>query len=177
VFLYLAIAWVAAYLVVTHVEGMKPKPWLRGRERSVLYGLWSVESMALDGKDVEMTDATRWRDFAIDGASLAWARELSGKRRDFEFKLDEAAGLAQVKEQGAGGDAAAWTCERGTKWVKGDAQLLLHNEDRGKPVDVERRSLVLKGKWGSHDLELHAVEKAFRLKTGFRLRQELPDFW
>ena len=28
-----------------------------------------------------------------------------------------------------------------------------------------------------HDLELHTVEKVFRLQTGFRLRQELPDFW
>ena len=26
-------------------------------------------------------------------------------------------------------------------------------------------------------LELHAVEKKFRLQTEFRLRQELPDFW
>ena len=25
--------------------------------------------------------------------------------------------------------------------------------------------------------ELHTVEKRFRLLTGFRLRQELPDFW
>ena len=57
------------------------------------------------------------------------------------------------------------------------APLLLRNEDRGKQVDVERRSLVLKGTWDGHALELHTVEKRFRLQTGFRLRQELPDFW
>jgi hypothetical protein len=61
--------------------------------------------------------------------------------------------------------------------VKGDPPLLLRNADRGKPVDVERRSLVLSGKWNGHDLELKTVEKVFRLQTGFRLRQELPDFW
>ena len=75
------------------------------------------------------------------------------------------------------GDPAPWTCERGDKLVKGDPPLLLRNEERGKPVDVERRSLVLKGRWDGHDLELHAVEKSFRLLAPFRLRQELPDFW
>lgn len=173
----LGMAWVAVYLVQTTVQGMKPKPWLKGRERSALYGLWTVESMALDGKDVPITDATRWRDFAIDRGTVAWARELTGKRHYFEFKLDDSARTAQVKERDAAGDPASWTCTRGTKVVKGDAPLLLHNEDRGKQVDVERRSLVLLGNWHGHDLELRTVEKVFRLKTRFRLRQELPDFW
>ena len=110
-------------------------------------------------------------------ASLAWARELTGKRHYFEFKWDEATGVAQVKQRDSTGDPTPWTCECGSKVVKGDAPLLLRNEDRGKQVDVERRSVVLKGKWQERDLELHAVEKVFRLQTGFRLRQELPDFW
>jgi hypothetical protein len=173
----LGVAWVAIHLVVTHLQGMKPRSWLVGRERSALYGLWTVESMSVDGKEVPGSDASRWRDFAIDRGTLAWCRELSGKRHYFEFKWDEAAAAAQVKERGATGDAAPWTSERGTKVVKGDPPLLLRNEDRGKPVDVERRSLVLKGRWDGHDLELHTVEKKFRLETGFRLRQELPDFW
>ena len=177
VLLGLGIAWVAIYLVETHLQGIKPKPWARDIERSALYGLWTVESMALDGKEVPSTDATRWRDFAVDRGSTAWTRELNGKRHFFEFKWDEAAGTAQVKERSATGDAETWTCERGRKVVKGDAPLLLRNEDRGKRVDVERRSLVLKGKWDGHALELHTVEKLFRLQTGFRLRQELPDFW
>ena len=177
VLLWLGIAWVAAFLVETHVNGMKPRPWLKGYERSALYGLWTVESMSLDGKEVPIGDAMRWRDFAIDRGTMAWTRELTGKRHYFEFKWDEAAGIAQVKERGAAGDAAPWTCERGKKVVKGDATQLLLEKDRGKQVDVERRSLVLKGKWDGHDLELHTVEKVFRLQTGFRLRQELPDFW
>ncbi len=177
VLLGLGIAWVAAYLAETHMEGMQPKPWLQGSERSALYGLWTVETMSLDGQEVPGTDATRWRDFAIDRGSLAWARELTGTRHYFEFKWDEATGVAQVKQRGSTGDPVPWTCEHGSKVVKGDAPLLLRNEDRGKQVDVERRSLVLKGKWQDRDLELHVVEKVFRLKTGFRLRQELPDFW
>jgi topoisomerase IA-like protein len=133
--------------------------------------------MTLDGEEVPTSDASRWRDFAVDRGSMAWARELSGKRHYFEFKLDEATGIAQVKARGAVGDAAPWTCECGEKIVKGDPPLLLHNEDRGKTIDVQRRSLVLKGQWDGHDLELRTTEKLFRLQTEFRLRQELPDFW
>jgi hypothetical protein len=156
---------------------MEPKPWLKNRERPALYGLWTVESMLVDGQDVPTTDATRWRYFAIDRGSMAWSCELTGKRHYFEFKWDDTTGIAQVKERGSAADPSPWTCERGLKVVKGDPPLLLYNEDRGKLVDVERRSLVIKGKWDTHDLELHTVEKLFRLQTGFRLRQELPDFW
>ena len=177
VLLGLGILWVAVYLVETHVGGVGEPSWLKEHGRPALYGLWTVESMSLDGQEVPMTDATRWRDFAIDRKPAAWSRELSGKRHAFEFDLDEASGIAQVKERGSTGDASAWTCERGEKTVKGDPPLLLRNEDRGKPVDVERTSLVIKGKWDGHDLELHTIQKVFRLQTGFRLRQELPDFW
>jgi len=178
VLLGLGVAWVSVYMVETHVQGMKPRARDKGRERSALYGLWTVESMTLDGKVVPMTDATRWRDFAIDRGTLAWTRELNGRRRFFYFTWDPATDVAQVKERSAsGGETVTWMCERGKKTVKGDPPLLLRNADRGKPVDVERRFLVFRGKWNGHDLELKTVEKVFRLQTGFRLRQELPDFW
>lgn len=175
--LVLGIACVAAHLVVTHLNGVQPKPWLEGFERSALYGLWTVDSMTLDGEEVPSTDATRWRDFAVDRGPRAWAREQTGKRHYFDFTWDESTGVAQVKVRETEGDPAPWTCELGEKMVKGDAPYLLRNEDRGKPVDVSRRSLVIRGRWEDRDLELHAVEKLFRLQTGFRLRQELPDFW
>jgi hypothetical protein len=177
VLLGLGILWVSVYIVETHVRGVEEPSWFKEHGRSALYGLWTVESMSLDGQEIPMTDATRWRDLAIDRNPLAWSRELSGKRHYFDFKWDEASGLAQVKERGSTGDASAWTCERGVKMVKGDPPLLLRNEERGKPVDVQRKSLVIKGTWDGHDLELHTIEKVFRLQTGFRLRQELPDFW
>jgi len=183
--------WVVATLVVTHFQ---PRPWLQKNAKSPLYGLWTVESMLLDGREVPVTDATRWRDFAIERGTIAWSREATGRRHWFEFRLDDAGGSAQVQEFDPG-DAAAqrarnstepsppkagstpWTCERGRKIVKVDPPLLLHNKDRGRMVDGERRTLVLEGQWGGHRLELHTVEKQFRLQTGFRLRQELPDLW
>src|SRR5262249_27597974 len=102
VLLGLGIAWVAVCLVETHFQGIKRKKL----ERSALYGLWTVESMILDGKEVPNTDSTGWRDFAVDSNSEAWVRELNGKRHYFEFKWDEATSSAQVKERDAAGDPA-----------------------------------------------------------------------
>jgi hypothetical protein len=169
---------VVAWLALTHVQGIAPRPWMKGREKSALYGMWTVETMLLDGKEVPVTDGTRWRDFAVDRGTMAWTREETGRRHWFEFRWDEASGTAKVKEMSKSpGEGATWICERGRKCVKCDPPLLLHTDDRGKKVDGERRTLVLKGQWGEHELELHTVEKVFRLQTGFRLRQELPDFW
>jgi hypothetical protein len=140
--------------------------------------------MLLDGVEVPATDATRWRYFAIDRGTYAWAHDATGQRRFFDFTWDPATSIAQVAERSATGkgkepgkEPAPWTCERGTKVTKVDPSLLLRNEDRGRKVDGERRTLVLKGRFGDHQIELHTVEKRFRLQTGFRLRQELPDFW
>lgn len=176
-------AWVLAHLCLAHVQRSAPRSGMQGREKSALYGLWTVDKMLLDGVEVPVADATRWRYVAIDRGTSAWSREASGRRRTFEFKLDEAAQTAQVKERGASGPGAsglpaeAWTCTTGVRIVPVDVPLLLKNADRMRKVDGERRSLVVKGKWGDKQLELHTVEKVFRLQTGFRLRQELPDFW
>jgi hypothetical protein len=174
----LGTVWVLGWLVLAHVGGMADKPWMKGREKSALYGLWVVDTMLLDGVEVPMTDATRWRYFAIDRGTNAWAHDATGQRRLFNFTWDPATGIAQVAERSATGkEPAPWTCEQGTKVTKVDPSLLLRNEDRGRKVDGERRTLVLKGRFGDHQIELHTVEKRFRLQTGFRLRQELPDFW
>jgi hypothetical protein len=180
----LGTVWVLGWLVLAHLGGVADKPWMKGREKSALYGLWIVDTMLLDGVEVPATDATRWRYFAIDRGTYAWAHDATGQRRPFDFTWDPATGIAQVAERSATGkgkepgkEPAPWTCEQGTKVTKVDPLLLLRNEDRGRKVDGERRTLVLKGRFGDHQIELHTVEKRFRLQTGFRLRQELPDFW
>jgi len=171
-------AWVLASLWLSHVHRSEPRPGMKAQAKSALYGLWLVDKMLLDGVEVPVTDATRWRYFAVDRGTVAWVRETGGRRRTFEFRLDEAAQTAQVKERGpSGGQAEPWTCATGVRVVPVDVPLLMTNADRSRKVDGERRSLVVKGKWGDQQLELHTVEKVFRLQTGFRLRQELPDFW
>ncbi|HEX5050844.1 MAG TPA: hypothetical protein VFZ65_03650 [Planctomycetota bacterium] len=177
--LVVAYGWVIGTLFVSHVQRSAPRPWMQGQEKSALYGVWMVDKMLLDGQEVPVTDATRWRFFAIDRGTLAWVREAAGTHRYFDFAWDAATGTAQVKPRTGAADTVPvpWTCKQGSKIVPVDPPLLLRGEDRGKKIDGERRTLVLEGQWGGKQLELHTVEKVFRLQTGFRLRQELPDFW
>ena len=171
--------WVLTTLFLTHMNGITPKPWMKGREKPALYGLWLVDTMLVDGTEVPTSDASRWRFLAIDRGKVAWAREQTGKQLYFDFVYDPARSTADAKQRS--GDKSQpsmpWTCELGTTTVPCDPPLLLRNEDRGKQVDGERRTLVIKGQWGDKQLELRTHEKVFRLETGFRLRQELPDFW
>jgi hypothetical protein len=169
--------WVGTVLVLMHINGVAGRAPRPGQEQSALYGLWVVDSMRLDGVEVPAADATRWRFLAIDRGTLAWSRDANGQRHFFDFKWDPATDVALVKDRGATSDAASWTCAPGTTTAKVDPPLLLRREDRGKKVDGQRRTLVISGQLGQQQLELHTTEKLFRLQTGFRLRQELPDFW
>src|SRR5262245_36306351 len=40
----LGTVWVFGWLVLTHIGGVAEKPWMKGREKSALYGLWVVET-------------------------------------------------------------------------------------------------------------------------------------
>lgn len=44
-------------------------------------------------------------------------------------------------------------------------------------ASAERRMVTVPGTWQGKPLEFTAVEMVWKLQTGFRLRQELPDFW
>jgi hypothetical protein len=127
---------------------------------------------------VPTTDASRWRFLAIDRGKTSWARTLAGDQLWFDFAFDPSGATVEVRPRiGPNAETTTWTCALGTKAVPVDPPLLQRNEDRGRMVDGERRTLVLNGEWRERRLELHTVEKRFRLQTGFRLRQELPDFW
>lgn len=171
--------WVLATLLLTHVQGTGPKPWLAGMEKSSLYGVWKVERMVVDGVEVAEADVTRWRYLAIDRGKNTWVRDAGGARLGFEFKLDERRLDARVKERRDGelGRTEVWAITRGSKIVPVDVPLLLRNEDRAQQRIGIRPSLVIEGTWRGKPFEVEVVEKRFRLQTGFRLRQELPDFW
>ena len=172
--------WVGAYVVTSRVGSLEfQKQYAERMTKSPLYGLWVVDKMSLDGKEVPTSDGTRWRYFAIDRGKRAWARAANGEWRHFEFVWDAEKGSAATKDWSKGKDAPVetWTCELGKKTVPVDVPLLMKNEDRGRKVDGERRTLLVKGKLGEQQLELLGVEKVFRLMAGFRLRQELPEGW
>jgi hypothetical protein len=74
----------------------------------------------------------------------------------------------------SGGDEQTWTYERGAKTVQVADPEPRTMADFNRMVDVERRSLVLRGRWGDKELELHTVEKVFLLHRGFHWVQEMP---
>lgn len=174
----LGCAWVVGHLVSNHFEYAAMQEKYAPPPKSTLYGVWIVETMLLDGKEVPVTDATKWKFLAIDRGTLAWTRAANGQQHYFDFGWDPATGIAKVKARGAK-DASPqeWTVEVGTKMVPCDVTWLLRNEERGRKVACERRTLTLKGQLGDRQLEVHTYEKLFPLLKGFRLRQELPEFW
>jgi hypothetical protein len=175
----LGTGWVAGHLWFAHVDrGRMAEQRAGQRARSVHYGLWTVETMKLDGQEVPRTDASRWKHFAVDAGTWAWAEEASGRRVSFEFVLGDPPTQAQVRRQGPQQQTpVTWTIEAGTKTMPVPLALRLTPADGQKRVDGERRTLVLKGEYDGKQLELVTVEKVFPLQTGFRLRQELPDGW
>jgi hypothetical protein len=172
-------AWVAGHLWFAHVDRSRMWDQRAGqRARSEHYGLWTVETMRLDGQEVPRSDASRWKHFAVDAGTWAWAEEASGRRVSFEFVLGDPPTQAQVRRQGPQRqEPTTWTIEAGTKTMPVPMELRLTPADGGKRVDGQRRTLVLKGQYDGKQLELVTVEKVFPLQTGFRLRQELPDGW
>ena len=176
---------VAAQLVLTFRQYKIPdlsnrqvKAQQEARVKSALYGTWEIESMRLDGAEVSLADAQRWRYFAVEQGTRAWVRSLSGQRQDFEFALSADAQQATLSWTGRSKDAAdSWCIDQGTKRVPVWNPVPLRNADRQKPIEAERRTLKVSGTWQGKALEFEAVEKVWKLQTAFRLRQELPDFW
>lgn len=170
--------WVVGHLAASHFGYRVMRERNAPPAKSSLYGVWLVEKMLLDGQEVPITDATRWKFLAVDRGTTAWVRAASGQQSWFDFEWDAAAGVAKAKSRGAKDDGTQeWTIEVGKKMVPCEVPLLLRNEDRRRKVDSERRTLVVKGRLGDRQLELHTYEKVFPLLKGFRLRQELPEFW
>jgi hypothetical protein len=141
-----------------------------------LYGVWRVERMLVDGVEVPASDATRWRDLAIDRGPSLRARELTGRVHSFGLteKLPDNTLIVRPMPKG---EETTWTVARGAKLVPERNLVPLRPADRQKPIDVERRTLVVQGAWGGKTIEVHAVERGFPIQVPFRLRQEFPDMW
>ncbi len=167
-------SWAVCALVQSHFQNMKA---MANREemqgvRPELYGLWNVEKMLLEGVEVPLADAMLWKSLSIDRGGRAVARETTGRQHTFTHKEDVAAGVLSMKV--GAGKAEDWTFTRGTKRVKVAHPEPRTMKDYRKQVSAERRTLVLKGKWGDRQIELHTVERVFVLERGFHWVQELP---
>jgi uncharacterized membrane protein YphA (DoxX/SURF4 family) len=56
-----------------------------------LYGIWSVEEMAIDGKDVPLATADRWRWMTLERPGEMRLELATGTRENYMMKLDAAA--------------------------------------------------------------------------------------
>ncbi|MFY9343173.1 MAG: hypothetical protein WAT39_11820 [Planctomycetota bacterium] len=170
---------VGTHLFLIHVQGVGEKPWLVGFEKSALYGVWQVETLRLDGQELAATDPGRWRYFAVERGKRAWTKPVAGPVQPLEFTLaaDGASAAVRVMRREGAGEAESWRLEVGTKKVPAWNPVPLRNEDRGVPIEVEVRTLKASGTWQGKPIEFVSFEKPWKLKSGFRLRQELPDFW
>jgi hypothetical protein len=170
------------HLTNMHFQMMAPKPWLVGWESSPLQGVWEVESMTVDGEELPANDPARWRHLAIERGTLAWTRDPLGKQQFLEFRLAEDRQSATVRARGgpSGADAPApdvWQLRQGKKVVSVQNPTPLRMVDRNATSEAERATLEITGTWSGRKLEVRTVEKVHRLRTPFRLRQELPDGW
>ncbi len=172
--LLFGVTWIGCHLVAWHVDGMKTiaRNEQRMGPRPELWGLWRVEKMLRDGVEVPITDATRWQFLAIDRGPRAWSREATGRGHAWRLQEDLAANTITLTDQA--GKAHVLTIERGTKMVKTVNPAPLRMEDFRTLVDVETPFLVLKGRLGEHDLELHTVARYFPLLRDFTMVQEMP---
>jgi hypothetical protein len=169
-------SWVVCHLVNTHFANLKMvAAYGVGAPTPELYGVWNVEKMVLDGVEVPATDATRWKFLAIDRGGRAWARAATGKLEWFVCAEDTGGGALNLRigPQQAGAEHV-WTCERGTKTVEQPNPEPRTMADYGTPIQIERRTLVLRGRLGDKQLELHTIERVFPLLRGFRFVQEMP---
>lgn len=139
--------------------------------KPALYGRWDVEKMIYDGKELPITDATRWQFFAIDRGTRAWSR--AAMRQSFSWDYSEDLDNNKVMMKTRNGDEEEWSVEQGTKTSKVAPPEPNTKDDLRKLIDVQRRTLVLRGLWKGKPLELHTVEHVFNLHRGFHWVQEL----
>lgn len=182
------VGWLAAtsWLVVSHFEGMAPRPWMRGYEKGPYHGVWQVERMLVDGAELAATDPHRWRWLAFERGTFAFVDEMGGERHALDAKLDAAADDADrfgatLQVTRRGGEPAShqdtWRVQEGTKTVQVARPMARTMQERFETVAAERRTLVVRGNFAARSIEVHLVEKRFALQKGFLLRQELPEGW
>lgn len=166
--------WVACHLVQSHVAFTKQAQQAEEQRgpQPELYGVWTLETMRIDGVDVPATDPRRWQFLAIDRGRRAWVRDATGAVTSFGYTEDLAAGRIGMTPAGDG--PQTWTVEQGSRMVEVPDPSPRTAADRERRVGIARRTLRLQGALGGKALELHAIERVFAIPRGIHLVQEMP---
>ena len=149
------------------------------RAMPVLFGLWQVQSMQLDGKPVDRYAAERWRDIAIDRGNAVRIRRRTGMPLWFSCsENDDATVLTVTKSgyagRGANGPGVEWQTTRSTVMRKGFHPAPRGPEDYRNMIDVERDALTITGQWQGKPFEVFAVRKVFLYDKPFWWMKENP---
>lgn len=170
-------AWVAFHLYTAHTQNMD-RTEHRAQSKPELYGVWEVEKMIRDGKEVAPDDLSRWKSLAIDVNDRAWVRTITDQTSWLHYGEDIPGKTIQVAVMGSTKPPPEklekWTFERSEVTRKGENPEPKKMADNSGLTDVKRTALVLKGQWQGKPIELHLLRKEFRLLRGFHLIQEIP---
>lgn len=177
--LLLGIGWVSGTLLVMHLQNRAPiadERMARFSQKPQWFGMWKVDAMTLDGVEVAAGDVGHWNFLAFDRGMWAFVRTPGGQGPAFDITAeDAAAGTVTLKPRGANaGEPVTWTLVEGKKTVQVTDPEPKTMADFNKMVDVERRTIVVKGQWQGKALEVHAYEKPMRIHRGFHFVQEMP---
>ncbi len=139
-----------------------------------LFGLWQVETMLLDGEEVPSSDSSKWRFLAIDRGNVAFGKTLLGEAFYFDIEENLEANELTLEARTSGQESAVWTVERSTVTRKVRDPNPKKRGEWGGSIDAELPAIVFKGDWQGRPIELHTVQKQFRVHDGFRLIREFP---
>ncbi len=102
--------------------------------RPALYGLWSVEAFARDGRDVPLyTDPERWRMVVFHTPGEVRIEQMAGARKVYELDLD-----MKSRTMALGPPAAAFSFQQPEKDV-----LILDGQMAGRRVRAKLRKVAL----------------------------------
>ncbi|MEA2563860.1 MAG: hypothetical protein QOH06_5364 [Acidobacteriota bacterium] len=102
--------------------------------RSPLYGVWSVEGFARDGKDVPLyTEPDRWRLVTFRTPGSLWVEEMAGASKTYELGLD-----MEKKTMKLGPSATTFSFRQPEKDV-----LILDGRLEGRRVRAKLRKMPL----------------------------------
>ena len=102
--------------------------------RSALYGVWTVEDFARDGKDVPLySEPDRWRLVLFRTPGSLWIEQMAGARKTYDLGLD-----MERKTMTIGPAASAFTFQQPEKDV-----LILEGRMEGRRVRAKLRKMPL----------------------------------
>jgi uncharacterized membrane protein YphA (DoxX/SURF4 family) len=148
--------WVWVLALYSYQSASGWKKYGGGRPRPLLYGIWDVTEMKIDGqvRPVLLSDNDRWRRLIFDFPTVVTAQHLDDSFENFGAALDEPKGSLSLTRQ----SDKAWKAD--LSFTRAGDRLKLAGTLAGRPVEMQLQRVD---------------ESKFLLKSrGFHWVQEYP---